>query len=143
MEIKEFINKWMSSDLIYDNYSKNESCRTDNLQYVMDEDREFAKNNVGYAFGKCIGIIENYLIIQDKRGILRIMPELIHRIYPTPKFEWGNKVQEVARPEIKGEIENIIWHMKDNEFKYFIKVNGKSKSRRYNPDELELVKENK
>lgn len=140
MEIKDYINKWLSSDLIYDKYCKNESCRTDNLQFVMEEDRDLAKNTVGYAFGKCIGIIGQYLIIHNRDYDIRIMPELVTNIYPSPKFDWGDKIQEVQRPEIKGEIENLLWHMKDNEFKYFIKINGKSKSRRYNPDELEFVK---
>jgi hypothetical protein len=138
MEINDYIDKWIASSTIY---WKDVYQEIDNLQYVKEEDRRFAKNNIKLIFGKCIGVIENYLIIQDKRGILRIMPELVANIYPSPKFEWGDKIQEIQRPEIKGEIENLIWHMKDNEFKYFIKINGKSKSRRYNPDELKLIKE--
>jgi hypothetical protein len=102
----------------------------------MEEGRDFAKNKVGFAFGKCIGIFGEYLIIHNDEYEIRMQPELVHRIYPTPKFEWGDKVQEVERPEIKGEIINFIWHLKDQEYKYFIKVNGKPKSRRYNPDEL-------
>ena len=136
MEIKSYIGKWLSSMHIY---WKDTFQEIDNLQYVLEEDREYAKNKIGYAFGKCIGIIGEYLIIHNDKYDIRIRPELVHRIYPTPRFEWGDKVQEVARPEIKGEIINILWHVKDDEYKYFIKVNGKPKSRRYSPNELKLI----
>jgi hypothetical protein len=138
MEIKNYVNKWIASSTIYwkDIYQE-----IDNLQCVKEEDRDLVKNKVGIVFGKCIGIIGQYLIIHNHDYDIRIQPELVRNIYPTPKFEWGDKVQEVQRSEIKGEIENLFWHIKDNEFKYFIKINGKSKSRRYNPDELEFIKE--
>ena len=136
MDINEYINKWVSSDNIY---WKDKFQEIDNLQYVKEEDRVFAKNNVGYAFGKCIGVIEPYLIIHNEKYNLRILPKLVRNIYPAPKFEWGDRVQEVERPEVKGEIESFIWHTKDSEFKYYIKVNGKPKSRRYNPNELDRI----
>jgi hypothetical protein len=134
MEIKEYVNKWMSTDLIY---WKDFNGGTNNLRFVNEEDRKFITNE-GYFFGKCIGTIEEYLIFYNGSFTLRILPKLVRNIYPTPKFEWGDKVQEVKRPEINGEIINLVWHYKDQEYKYFIKVNGKPKSRRYNPDELIL-----
>ena len=135
MNISYYIDKWVSSETIY---WKDEFQEIDNLKHVMEEDRTFAKSNFTYVFGKCIGVIGNFLIILDKRGTIRIKPKLINYIYQTPKFEWGNSVQEIKRPEIKGKIESLFWHLKDNEYKYFIRKNGKVKSRRY--DEHELIK---
>ena len=135
MEIKDYINKWMSTDHIY-------WLDGNNLRFVKEEDREFIESNEGkyfYLFGKCLGTDGQYLIIHSDKYDIRILPELVRNIYPTPKFKWGDKVQEVARPEIEGEIINFIWHLKDEEYKYFIKVNGKPKSRRYSPKELEFI----
>jgi len=136
MEISDYINKWICSDTIYwkDNFQE-----IDNLKYIMEDDRTFARSKFHYIFGKCIGITGKFLVIYNKKGILRIEPNLIKFIYPSSKFEWNDFVQEVKRPEIKGKIEDIIWHLKDQEYKYFISINGKMKSRRYDSGELVIT----
>jgi hypothetical protein len=138
MEIKDYINLWMSSEIIY---WKDDFQEIDNLKYIIEEDRDFVKNRIKHIFGKCIGIAEDFLVVLDKRGKIRISPVLIDHIYPSPKFEWNDLVQEVERHTIKGKIEDIIWHQKDREYKYFISVNGKLKSRRYNANELMIIEQ--
>jgi len=139
MEIKDYLSKWLFCIRLY---YKDEFQEINNLHLVNPDFREFVKNNLTNTLYKCIKINGKYLVIHSKDYKLEILPEAIKIIMPNPKFEWGDKVQEVESPEIKGEVENIIWHMKDNEYKYYIKVNGKSKSRRYNPNELEFIKNN-
>lgn len=59
-------------------------------------------------------------------------------VIPTPTLIWGDEVQEIERPQIQGEIIKIQWHYKDNEYKYYISINGRPKSRRYDANELRL-----
>ncbi|MCP9768038.1 hypothetical protein EGI22_08940 [Lacihabitans sp. LS3-19] len=57
---------------------------------------------------------------------------------PQPKYQIGDCVSEIQRPEIIGIIEYLFWHFKDQEYKFHISVNGKRKSRRYSDKELLL-----
>ena len=137
MEIKYYVNKWLSSDIIY---WKDEFQEINNLLCIKEEDRDFVKNNIKIAFGKCIGTEGGGLILFNCNFTIHIKPQLVKKIFPTPKFEWGNEIQEVIRPQIKGVIEKIEWHYKNQMYVYYINIDGKMKSRRYNGDELEKTR---
>lgn len=54
-----------------------------------------------------------------------------------PIFIYGDFVSPANHPDTIGKIETIIWHFKNNEYNYYISVNGKKVSKRY--DEKELI----
>jgi hypothetical protein len=62
----------------------------------------------------------------------------INEIRPinTPKYIIGEKVSPVNHPELIGIIYDIIYHFTKNEPMYFIKINGKKKSKRYFENDL-------
>ncbi len=61
---------------------------------------------------------------------------------PSPKFEIGEQISEIERPEIVGLIDYYFWHHKDAEYKFHISINGKRKSRRYSDNELQILSTN-
>lgn len=138
MENDNLLNEWFFCIHLY---WKDEYQEIDNLDLVHSEYRHFAKNNMTQTLYKCIGFDENYLIIQSKKFDLKIKKSAIKEILPKPIFEWGEKVQELERPQIRGIIEDLIWHQNKNDFLYNISVDGKRKSRQYRSDELRLEHE--
>jgi hypothetical protein len=136
MKTKEFLYKWAVCEILY---YEDEFQTINKLHLVHIDYQGFVKKNLSQTLYYCFDIDDDYLFLRSKTYILKVKPEAIRKIYPTPLFSWGDSVQEIERPEITGEIDNIIWHQKDQEFKYYIKVNGKVKSRRYSPNELKKL----
>ncbi|MEN9918688.1 MAG: hypothetical protein RL662_1124 [Bacteroidota bacterium] len=93
----------------------------------------------GTPLAVCVGVEDDYLVMKYEDGIFHVKVWEGIKTMPTPKFTWGDQVQEVERSEVKGEIIRIQWHDKDQDYKYYISINGKPKSRRYNASELKLV----
>lgn len=111
----------------------------DNRGSVHPEDRELVKNNrIGHFF-KCIGEEGGYKILCRPEITFRVLSSAIQKIMPTPKYEWGNIVREIVRPEIGGIIRTMQWHYKREEYQYQIEIKGKLKSRLYQESELVLV----
>jgi hypothetical protein len=107
------------------------------LVHAVEFNKRVGEFHMG--LGECIGIEEEYLVLKTKENVFRAKPWDRMQVLPPSKFKWYDKVREVQRPEVQGIVDKIIWHDNDAEFKYFLIVNGKPKSRRYNPDELELL----
>ena len=59
----------------------------------------------------------------------------IREIEP-PKFTYGDVVSPVNHPDMIGYICGIIYHASRNEPVFYIRVNGKMKSKRYFADDL-------
>ena len=126
IELNKYIEQWIDYP-----WYKGESP-----EYLVDESVLNSIYDRGLPFAKCIGIIDDYLILKTKTETFSVRYWDKMKIMSPSKFMWGDKVREVERPEVQGEIDNIIWHDKDAEYKYFITINGKPKSRRYNYNEL-------
>ncbi len=129
--LKYYVGKWIDYPW----------TRGDSLNYLVSDNVLNSKHDYGLPLAKCVSTENDYLILETKNEIFHVRPWNKMKIVLEPQFTWGDFVQEIVRPEIHGQIDNIIWHEKDQEYKFFIKINGKIKSRRYNSNELRL-KEN-
>lgn len=133
MKIEEYINKWgYCRELLY--LDKNLNINRLNLVYY-DDQQLLIENGYTDLF-HCIDNYNGYLVLQFKDRRLRVLKEAINIILPEPQFIWKDRVQEVLRPNIEGYIEDIEWHFQEKDYKYYIIINGKRKSRRYNSQEL-------
>lgn len=135
-KLESFVNQYYMYDLVYEN---NEVSQIDKRYLIAPQSLIHVKNGQYFGIVKCIGIEQDYLILQKTDGIIVLAKkEGVLREMPFPRFEIGNIVRETLRPEIEGVVFNIIWHINDNEYKYLIKANNKGKSRRYSESELKL-----
>ena len=57
-----------------------------------------------------------------------------------PVFVYGEIVSPVTHSGVIGEIADIVWHFKNDDYNYYISVNGKKKSKRYYSDDLLKLK---
>jgi len=131
MEIT-YAGRW----LIY-SWSRFDANRNNAL--IHPEDLADAEQN-GIGLSACIGEVSGYLVLgRIRNGTIRVRAEGVFRFLPTPEFQVGSLVREVARPEIQGTVYDLIWHDKDLGYKYFLIVNGKQKSRRYGAQELQSL----
>lgn len=126
----EYLNKW----IVY-SWSKYSINRNNKLIHPEDLNR-VEQNGLDYS-SECVDENSEYITLSSKYGELtRVKREGVFRILPAPRFKIGDFVKEVARPGIFGEVYDFIWHDKDAEYKFYIIVNGKKKSKRYNSSEL-------
>ena len=119
-----YINNW-----IYYPWLKN--SQQDNL--IHTEDLGEIK---GLGIAKCIKEDDDFITIKIKNGYCRVKKEGIKRLLPQPKFEWGDYVIKLKRPGIKATIDDFFWHHNKGEYIYYIKVDGKRKSKQFSADEL-------
>ncbi len=131
--MEDFLNKWVYLETLY---YKSDFQEINKLEYIHPEDRDFVKNNLTNTFYQCLGIEDNYLTIKSKKYKLRIKPNVIKGYLPSPKFNWGDKVFQVNKPEAQAVIDDFFWHNKDQKYYYHIIVKGKRKSNRYSETEL-------
>ncbi|PSK93101.1 hypothetical protein [Taibaiella chishuiensis] len=118
-------------------WSKYHASRNNDL--IHPEDLAKAEEQGLGSFSECVYEDAAYLTLKKITGeTIRVKAEGVFRILPAPKFRMGDPVREVARPEVKGTVCEFIWHTKDLDYKYYIVIGGRRKSRRYNPDELVL-----
>lgn len=133
MAIDEYLNKWVTCKTLF---YRDEFQVIDKLEFVHPSYRDFVKQNRTHTIYKCIGVDDNYLNIRFQSFDLKVKPEAIHSILPTPVFEWGSSVRVVSRPEISGVIDDLIWHQNKQDFLYYLRVGGKRKTRQYQANEL-------
>jgi hypothetical protein len=137
MEIKDYIGKWVSCKTLY---YKDENIQISRLDLVHALDVEFVRNNRTATVFKCTDLTEEYFIVlRAKKFTIRVKVDAINHVFPDSKFDYKDKVFEKSRPNIVGEIDDVIWHQKDGDYKYFISANGKLKSKRYEESELDKV----
>ena len=125
-----YIGKWMKYPWI-SGYS------TD----VLMHPEEFTKRQGQFSIGlaHCIAIENEYMVLKTKNDVFRIKYSEDVTLLPDPPFIWEEEVCEVERPEVRGIVDDIEWHRVDSEYKYYLIVNGKRKSRRYNQAELQRI----
>lgn len=82
----------------------------------------------------CKDTFEDYLILQYGIYEYRVKPNN-YKLLKEPPFHSGDQVI-VKNQEKPGVIEEIQWHYKDNNFIFYISIEGKKKTRRYLDNEL-------
>ena len=62
---------------------------------------------------------------------------------PEPEFQIGDPVTVIMNDRNKtprtGTVQRIIWHYKDSRYNYYLEVEGRSVSKRYFADDLQLA----
>lgn len=69
-------------------------------------------------------------IVYPVEGLL-IAADKIRKLENPPQFFSGELVSPVNHPEIFGVIREIGWHFNNQDYMYFITVNGRKRSKRY------------
>ena len=62
----------------------------------------------------------------------------LYKVVSEPEYKIGDNVIIISKAEI-AEIIDINWHIKENVPYYFVKENGKKRTRRYYEDELKKI----
>lgn len=79
--------------------------------------------------------IQKAIILQPYKDI-SISIDKIKPIEKPPDFIYGDIVSPINHFDVVGKIETIIWHFKNNDFNFYISVDGKMKSKRYYANDL-------
>ena len=111
---------------------------------IHPDDLELVKTILPYgatvpstSIGKVVDFKDEYAIINYSGKIIRVIPT-INITKPVPyngDLEVGNLVSIVDKDYI-GEVIGVSWHYKERKAIYTLKVDGKRKSKRYWPEEL-------
>lgn len=118
-----FLNKWLF-------FPWQKGVFGQNLIHFDDIDKV-----EGIGVAKCIGIFdEKYLLLLVKNQHVRGISDGVKKILPNPEFTWTDKV--ITNKNEFAAVEDLFWHHKDEKFYYFISLNGKVKSRRYDKSDL-------
>jgi hypothetical protein len=126
-----YIGKWID-------YPWTRGIHPDDVIHSDEFNKKEGKFSIGLAH--CIAVENEYLVLKTKDDVFKVKYWDSMSVRPTPEFAWYDEVNEIDRPEVRGIVDKIIWHSKDKEYKYFLIVDGKPKSRRYNPNELQLYR---
>jgi hypothetical protein len=124
---EEFLNKWLFYPSLKDSIT-DELIHPDDLNKI---------NGTGIVH--CIGIENGHLLVRSKNSVIRVRKEGVKIILPTPAYNWSENVYEISKLEIKAQIDDLFWHHTKREFLYYLKINGKRKSKRFSEKELKSL----
>lgn len=119
-----FLNKWLFYPWLKDS-------DLDNLIHPADLNKV---NGIGVT--QCIGIENDYLLVRYKNNVVRVKKEGVKIILPNPPFNWDENVYEIFKPEIRAQIDGLFWHHYKKQFLFYLKINGKRKSKWFSENEL-------
>jgi len=98
---------------------------------IHPEDLEnFMKEANNTKVFKCVDEGINYITLKYQDKLYRVKRDLYKGI-PKPKFQFGQKVKIIDKKSDNITITDIMWHYEKKEHFYFVKVDGKKKSKRY------------
>lgn len=110
----------------------------DGTSYIIKNEDEIQYNNTGFT-GYCTKVLNDDVIeILYKNGKIEGLITGVKSVYEVqPVFIFGELVESLNGTIRQGFIEQVIWHGKDVEFKYFINdLKGKKISRQYSASDL-------
>lgn len=61
----------------------------------------------------------------------KISVDKIEPVDHPPVFTYGEKVFPADHSDMEGRITDIVWHFKNEDYNYYISVDGRKKSKRY------------
>jgi len=93
----------------------------------------------GVSIVKCIGIDGNYLTLNNKTHTFRASSEGVNRVLDNPIYVYGDAVKILTKPNCEAIIDDLFWHSKDEEYKYYLIVDGKKKSKYYSHKDLKFL----
>ena len=119
-----YINKWLFCPYLKNN----------DLDYLIHPEDLDKLDSLGIVKG--LGLDGEYLKVESKGGIVRVKIECVKRVFPSPDFIWGEEVDILSNLDSKAIIEDLFWHHNKEEFLYYLKVDGKKKSKQYSKNDL-------
>lgn len=128
MDTTKYIGKW----LLYPWLKNNEIDH-----WIHEEDFDKIE---GVSVVKCTGTEENYLILNSKNTTFRASPEGVNRILGNPMYLYDDVVKILEKPNCKAIVDDFFWHSKDEEYKYYLIIDGKRKSKYYTSKDFETLK---
>ncbi|WP_346880687.1 hypothetical protein [uncultured Algibacter sp.] len=128
MDKTRYVGKW----LLYPWLKNNEIDH-----WIHEED--FDKID-GVSIAKCTGIDGNYLILNNKNNTFRASSEGVNRILDEPTYVYGDMVKILGKSNCEAIIGDLFWHSKDEEYKYYLIIDGKKKSKYYTSKDFETLK---
>jgi len=106
------------------------------LDMIHPDDLErFKKESNNCKVFERVDVNDNYMTLKYGDNIYRVKDNLFREVKP-PKFFIGQKVGLLNKEDQNGIITDMFWHYNNEEYFYFLEVNGKKKSRRYLESEL-------
>jgi hypothetical protein len=98
-------------------------------------------SSIAYSIGTCYceDFDEPYMMLKTLASSVRAKPWEQMIVLPDPNFVFRERVKEKEGNERIGTISNLIWHFKDENFRYSIMVEGKERKRIYKSEELEAI----
>lgn len=126
-DINQYIGKWLH------NTWNRDSDSADLVEKWADK-----LFPMGIPEALCTGIKDGWLIMEYDYGIFTMRPWEGITIMPNSEFIWGDSVQDVKQPDLKGIIDRIEWDSIANEYKYYIQCyNRKPNPKHYIASELQ------
>ena len=107
-------------------------CKRHDRNAIHPEDEYDFRSSVF----KCVDILGEYVLLKNPEYSFRVKCENYATFPDPPKFDFDEQVRPKNKSDVIGVIFQMIWHYKRGEMMYFIKINGKKKSKRYWADDL-------
>lgn len=107
---------------------------------VHTDYRIFVKENLTNTIYYCERIEGEYLVLNSKKFKLKVKENAIKEVLPKSTFIWNDKVSLVEKPNCEVRIDDLFWHSKDKEYKYYLIIGGKKKSKYYTYKDFEILK---
>ncbi len=132
--MRKFKNKWG----IVDGYNA-----LNDETGIHSEDLDYFKQLSDISVFQCIDEDLDYIIL--KEDVLDIIVEKIRIksnyfiIKKEPCYKVGDKIRPKNHPDKTGFIRLIGWHYKNNDYNYYINLEGKKKKTRYWENDLEKI----
>ena len=105
--------------------------------HIHPDDLQKIKDLMPYCLVfKVVGTEGNYIVLQYADDTYRVKSDLFQEKKPAV-YDFGQKVKVKRYPEKECFVREIAWHYKEKKEFYFLFVDGKKKSRRYWPEELD------
>lgn len=113
----------------------------DRVNNILKNEKNINYNTTGFT-GYCNRIIDDYKIeILYENYKLEGLIVGVKSVYEIkPIFIFGEQIESLNGTIRQGFIVDVLWHGKDEEFKYFIKdLKGKKISRQYSASDLKKI----
>lgn len=108
----------------------------DGEHMIFPSDLESFKKLLPYGkVFNCIDEVGGYLTLRYGKDTFRVKPDL-YKAVNKPRFEIGCNIKLTKDNTQEGTIIEINWHHKNDSPIYYISINGKRKSTRYNDEDL-------
>ncbi len=135
VELKKIMFENLSGKWIFYPWSYNSGM--DHLIHPDDLSNLIGRGVTGIGPVLCLLEEEPFLRIQSKSTIVRVKKEGVKFTLPSPGYTWEQPINIKNHEGAQASIAEICWHHKNKRFYYYLEINGKVGTRRYEETDLE------